>query len=241
MNKVLDITNLCFAYEDEPVLTGVTLRVEHSQFVALVGENGAGKSTLMNLILGKLKPSAGEIRLFGDERTINNHYDDIAYVSQYSVLGYKDFPTTIEEVVRVHLKHLKKKVHVDELLATVRLEAHIHKKLSQLSGGQLQRVGLLLALIKDAKLILLDEPTSGIDKKFSAELYQILRKLCDQGKTVVIITHHLSEARGFVDKTMCLEDGCCCELEHTQWHADLQQVATARTTASTQAMSEGER
>ncbi len=196
---------------------GVTLSVEQSQFVALVGENGAGKSTLMNLILGNLKPSAGEIRLFGDVRTTNNHYNDIAYVSQYSILGYKHFPTTIEEVVRIHLKHLKKEVCVDQLLATVRLEAHVHKKLNQLSGGQLQRIGLLLALIKDAKLILLDEPTSGIDKKFSAELYQILRELCDQGKTVVIITHHLSEARDFVDKTICLEDGCCCELEHAQW------------------------
>ena len=217
MSKVLDIENVWFAYEDEPVLEGVTLSVEQSQFVALVGENGAGKSTLMNLILGNLKPSAGEIRLFGATRTSNNHYNDIAYVSQYSILGYKHFPTTIEEVIRVHLKHLKKEVHVDELLATVRLEAQVHKKLSQLSGGQLQRIGLLLALIKDAKLILLDEPTSGIDKKFSAELYQILRNLCDQGKTIVIITHHLSEARDFVNKTICLEDGCCCELEHAQW------------------------
>ena len=227
MSNVLDITNLCFAYEDEPILLDVTLTVKQAQFVAVVGENGAGKSTLMNLILGKLKPRSGEIFLFGDAQTAHNHYADIAYVSQYSVLGYKHFPTTLEEVVRIHLKHLKKKLCVDKLLKTVCLEAQIHKKLSQLSGGQLQRVGLLLALIKDAKLILLDEPTSGIDKKFSAELYQILRELCDQGKTVIIITHHLSEAQGFIDKVMRLEDGHCYEVEPCE-HGGLQRVSSAK-------------
>ena len=224
MANALAISDLSFSYEQESVLHQLNLSVDAGQFLALIGENGVGKSTLMNLILGRLKPSSGKISLFGDDPAIDNHYRDIAYVSQNAVLGYKYFPTTVEEVVRIELRHLKKKASITELLATVELEDHANRRLSELSGGQLQRVGLLLALAKDARLILLDEPTSGIDKIFSAELYQILRGLADEGRAIVLVTHHPAEATNFVDRVVRLKNGSCSELDPRLWKGGMEDL-----------------
>lgn len=224
MANALAISDLSFSYEQESVLHQLNLSVDEGQFLALIGENGVGKSTLMNLILGRLKPSSGKISLFGDDRAIDNHYRDIAYVSQNAVLGYKYFPTTVEEVVRIELRHLKKKTSITNLLATVELEDHANRRLSELSGGQLQRVGLLLALAKDARLILLDEPTSGIDKIFSAELYQILRGLADEGRAIVLVTHHPAEATNFVDRVVRLKNGSCSELDPKLWKGGMEDL-----------------
>ncbi|MBY4798144.1 ATP-binding cassette domain-containing protein [Collinsella sp. AGMB00827] len=207
--EVLSIQNLSFAYDERPLLGGVNLSIYAGELIALVGDNGAGKSTLMKLILGQLKPGTGTITLFGDDAFSNPHFEDIAYVSQDSIRGYRNFPTTIEELIGIHVRYLNAKAQIDELLATVQLSEHKSKRLSELSGGQLQRVGLLLALIKDARLILLDEPTSAIDRTFSAEFYRILRDLAVSGTAIVVITHHLHDARAFVDRVIRLEDGTC--------------------------------
>lgn len=217
MSSALEVVGLRFSYGDGPVLESVSLSVAEGQFAAIVGDNGVGKSTLMGLVLGDLVPDAGEIRLFGDLRTIDDHYADIAYVSQDAVRGYRNFPTTIEELVSVHLAHLKAHADAGPLLETVGLAQHRGHALRQLSGGQLQRVGLLVALVKGARLVLLDEPTTGIDRRFSVELYRILRNLCDEGRTVVMITHHLSEAAPFIDRALLLSDGRLSELDPSEW------------------------
>ena len=87
MNKVLEINKVAFAYGDVPVLQSVDLSLTAGQFVAVSGDNGAGKSTLMNLILGNLRPSQGQIRLFGDLSNVDGHYRDLAYLSQNAVSG----------------------------------------------------------------------------------------------------------------------------------------------------------
>lgn len=199
MSKIIEVNNLSFAYEKENILENVNFFIEEGDFVAVIGENGAGKSTLMNLILRYLKPTSGEIKLFGDPIEKDNHYRDIAFISQNSVSNYKNFPTTIEETVRQHLKFLKLKTDVDEDLRAMGLLEHKKKALSELSGGQLQRVGLLLALIKNAGLIVLDEPTTGIDKKFRLELFVLLKELKKKGKTILMVTHELHDSKGFVD------------------------------------------
>lgn len=199
MSRIIEVNNLSFAYEKENILENVNFFIEEGDFVAVIGENGAGKSTLMNLILRYLKPTSGEIKLFGDPIEKDNHYRDIAFISQNSVSNYKNFPTTIEETVRQHLKFLKIKTDVDEDLRAMGLLEHKKKALSELSGGQLQRVGLLLALIKNAGLIVLDEPTTGIDKKFRLELFVLLKELKKKGKTILMVTHELHDSKGFVD------------------------------------------
>lgn len=206
MNKVLEIKDLSFGYDHNLILNNLSLEVFADEFVAIVGANGAGKSTLLNLILHNLKTDQGSILLFGDG---GSHYQDIAYISQNSVLNYRNFPTTINEVVKIHLKYLKLNKDIDYYLELVNLIPHKHKTLSELSGGQLQRVGVLLALLKDAKLIILDEPTTGIDKKFSIELFKMLKQLTTIGKSIIMVTHQLDDALEYVDRVYEIEAGTC--------------------------------
>ena len=206
---VLEIRGLSFSYGAEPLIRDLDLTVRAGELVALVGDNGSGKSTLMALVTGQLTGARGSIHLFGDDAAAHPHYADIAYVSQDSIRGYRGFPTTIGELVAIHLRHLKTSADTAELLRTVELAGFERRRLSELSGGQLQRVGLLLALIKDARLILLDEPTSAIDRRFSAAFYRILQNLAHTGVAIVVITHHLADAHGAHMRVVRLEDGRC--------------------------------
>ena len=113
----------------------------------------------------------------------------------------------------MYLAQLKQKTAPEALLENVGLTAVQNHRLSELSGGQLQRVGLLVALLKQARLILLDEPTGGVDQQFSLELYQILRRQCLAGNSVLMITHHLTEAVSFLDEAYRLERGVLTRLQ----------------------------
>lgn len=213
MSNVLEIEKLHFTYGEYPLLQGVNLSLAAGKFAAIVGGNGAGKTTLMNLILGKLKAETGQIRLFEDSLSADNHYRDLAYLSQEAVSRYRNFPTTVKELLKMYLAQLKQKTAPEALLENVGLTAVQNHRLSELSGGQLQRVGLLVALLKQARLILLDEPTGGVDQQFSLELYQILRRQCLVGNSVLMITHHLTEAVSFLDEAYRLERGVLTRLQ----------------------------
>lgn len=212
MSNVLEIEKLHFTYGEYPLLQGVDFSLTAGKFTAIVGGNGVGKTTLMNLILGKLKADKGQIRLFGDLLSADNHYRDLAYLSQEAVSRYRNFPTTVKELLKMYLAQLKQKSDPETLLENVGLAAVQNHRLSELSGGQLQRVGLLVALLKQARLILLDEPTGGVDQQFSLELYQILRRQCLAGNSVLMITHHLTEAAAFLDEAYRLERGILTRL-----------------------------
>ena len=122
-------------------------------------------------------------------------------------MNYRNFPTTVIEVVKIHLRFLKKGKDYGSYLKLVNLEEQGHKMLNELSGGQLQRVAILLALIKNAKLIILDEPTSGVDQLFSEELYRMLERLKKEGKTILMVTHHLQDVQIHVDRILRLVRG----------------------------------
>jgi len=217
MAEVLGIEGLSFSYGEEEVISGLDLSLGEGELLALVGDNGAGKSTLMGIVLGRFVPQEGSLRLFGDPIDQNAHHEDIAYVSQDAMRGYKHFPTTIDELLSVHCRYLGVGSDVGELLSRVGLEGHRGKRLSELSGGQLQRVGLLVALLKDARLILLDEPTTGIDARFSEELYGLLRTLADEGASIVLVTHHVGEVVRYVDRIALLRRGHLEEIEPERW------------------------
>lgn len=218
MNNVLEIKNLDFKYDknSDYILKNINFNILKNEFVAIIGENGAGKSTLLKLILRKLQPDKGSIFILGDDIKKNNHYKDISYISQNSVLSYKGFPTTVEEVINNHLKFLKINVNVDEYLSIVNLLKHKNKSLSSLSGGELQRVALLVALIKNSKIIILDEPTSNIDKNFSKELFTLLKNLTKKDKTIIMVTHDLHELHHYVDYAIKIKNNSCdkCLKEH---------------------------
>lgn len=208
MTSVIVAKKLEFAYDAEhSVLKGLNLTVQEGEFVTLIGANGSGKSTLLNILLSELKEFQGDLTLFGDDIKQHAHYQDIAFISQNSFIAYKNFPTTVLEVLQIHLSYLKKKNDALACLERVQLKEHANKRLSELSGGQLQRLALLLALIKDAKLIILDEPTAAIDRSFARDLMLLLRELATQGKTILLVTHNLSDVDSYADKVYELHDG----------------------------------
>lgn len=206
MNKILQLSNVSFAYDKDWILEQVNIEIHVGEFVAVIGENGVGKSTLLNLMIGNLVPQSGSISLFEKKSIDNKSYDKIAYISQGSVSNYKNFPTTVQEVIKIHARYLKKDKEVSSYLELVNLQNQRNKVLSELSGGQLQRVAILLALIKEAELIILDEPTTGVDQKFSHELYEILKGLCAKGKTVLMVTHQFSDVQQYVNRLLKIQN-----------------------------------
>ena len=208
MNReVIKVEGLKFAYDKDLILDDLNFEVNEGDFVALVGANGVGKSTLLKLILGELKAAQGQIRIFGDPIKKDNHYRDLAYISQNAVASYRNFPTSVEEAIKIHLAYLKKKIDPKELMEKLGLYEHRKKSLSELSGGQIQRFAISLALIKDASLILLDEPTTGIDEDFVKEFFEDLINLKKDNKTILIITHQLDMAGSFVDYALRIKKG----------------------------------
>ncbi|EEU12200.1 metal ABC transporter ATP-binding protein [Anaerococcus vaginalis] len=202
----IEINNLSFSYEQENILENLSMQVEKGKFALIIGENGAGKTTLIRLILNQLKDYRGEIKILSDSIEKSNHYKDLAYISQTSVQSYKLFPTNVKEVIQNHIKFLNKSYDIDKLLKDFDLLDVKNHALCDLSGGQIQRLALILAFIKDAKLLILDEPTAAIDMKFSRDFYERLKNLTNNGKTILMISHDYKLASIFSDEVFHLSD-----------------------------------
>ena len=200
----IEINNLSFSYENENILENLSMQVEKGKFALIIGENGAGKTTLIRLILNQLKDYRGEIKILSDSIEKSNHYKDLAYISQTSVQSYKLFPTNVKEVIQNHIKFLNKSYDIDKLLKDFDLLDVKNHALCDLSGGQIQRLALILAFIKDAKLLILDEPTAAIDMKFSRDFYERLKNLTNNGKTILMISHDYKLASIFSDEVFHL-------------------------------------
>lgn len=225
MNNVATARNLSFKYNGEPVLNSVSFAVEKGDFVAVIGSNGTGKSTLLRLLLGELAPSGGEISLFGQDSLRFKDWPKIGYVPQNNPAAGGGFPATAEEIVRsslyakVGLFRPVQKAHREkalEALSLVGMRGCAGRMISELSGGQLQRVMVARALAAGCELMLLDEPSTGIDSESTDKLYELLRGFNKGGMTILMVTHDMARATEYVSRTLCLEDGTMVELEREQ-------------------------
>lgn len=196
----VELQHVSFSYESNPVLDYVSLRVDEGDFLAVIGPNGSGKSTLLKILLGLLK-AKGDIKLFGEPVATFQHREWIGYVSQKSNAFNSGFPATVKEVVQSGLakkagllKRMPKnaKQRVREALAAVGMEQFLHRKIGELSGGQQQRVFIARALIAEPKLLVLDEPTVGVDIKNVQSFYEMLGELNKKHHlTIILVTHDL--------------------------------------------------
>lgn len=211
---LIEIENVSFQYDYTQVLKNISFRVEEGDFLALLGPNGSGKSTLLKIILGLLKPMSGTIKLFGESSTTFKHREWIGYVSQKSNAFNSGFPATVQEVVKSGLTKklgLFKRPSSDtndkvfNALKAVGMEAFVKRNIGELSGGQQQRVFIARALVSEPKLMILDEPTVGIDHENVQAFYDMLATLNrEQGITMILVTHDVDTVSNRISHVACL-------------------------------------
>ncbi|AIY05273.1 Zinc ABC transporter, ATP-binding protein [Planococcus sp. PAMC 21323] len=211
---LIDIQDISFEYEETKALDHISMKVEEGDFLAILGPNGSGKSTLLKIMLGLIKPSKGKIELFGiDSKSFKNR-EWIGYVSQKSNSFNSGFPATVKEVVagglvkKTGLFHRLPKTmyhQVVEALEAVSMEAFIDRSISELSGGQQQRIFIARALIAKPKVLILDEPTVGIDHENVQAFYDMLAKLNkEKNITMVLVTHDVDTVTDRISHVACL-------------------------------------
>ncbi|MBV0926273.1 metal ABC transporter ATP-binding protein [Halomicroarcula limicola] len=210
-NPVVDLTDVTFGYTATPVVEDISLEIYPGEYVAIVGPNGSGKSTLMQLMLGLLEPDTGTAHLFGEHA---NRFDDgerIGYVAQQANAA-KEMPITVREVVKMgRFPHIgfgrlssEDWTIVDDALTTVGMSAFADRRVTQLSGGQRQRAFIARALASEAELLVLDEPTVGVDAESVDAFYELLATLNAEGITVLLIEHDLGAIVEHADRAVCL-------------------------------------
>ncbi|MDR7417256.1 MAG: metal ABC transporter ATP-binding protein [Armatimonadota bacterium] len=206
----IEVRNLTVSYREQPAVRHVSFQIEPGLLVGLVGPNGAGKSTLLKALVGLVVPDTGAVRIFG--QPISQTRRLVAYVPQRSEVDW-DYPIVVEEVVLmgrfVHLGLVRRPGPEDrriarEALRQVGMEGFADRQIGQLSGGQQQRVFLARALAQEARVLLLDEPFVGVDAATEETIYVLLRRLQQEGRTVVVATHDLSRAQTAFDRLLLL-------------------------------------
>ncbi|MGP3968232.1 ABC transporter ATP-binding protein [Streptomyces sp. 6N223] len=211
----LDVASVRFSYRRSPVLEGVDLRVAEGGFCALLGPNGSGKSTLIKIIARVLSPAAGTVS-FGGRQLLaiprREHARVVAYVPQS---GATPFEQTVREAVllgrtpHIGLRPARRDWEiVDAAIERLDLAGLRKRPLSQLSGGQAQRVLIARALAQQPRVLLLDEPTSALDLRYQIETLQIIRSVTrEEGVTALIAIHDLNHAAHFCDQAVLLDGG----------------------------------
>lgn len=198
---------VCFSYGAERVLQDVSLTVAAGDFLALVGPNGAGKTTLIRLLAGLQQPCEGRIRIGGEAPAAFLQRGTLAYVPQHYSNNIQGFPLTVGELLGLLPGRRRSAA---EVLQTVNLAGVAARRLDSLSGGQLQRVIIARALLSAPRVLLLDEPTSGVDYKASTQIYQLLQRLSQaEGMTVVMVSHDVDNAARWTNKVACINGGLC--------------------------------
>ena len=195
--------NLSVAYRADPVLQRVNFKVPVGSVMGVVGPNGAGKSTLIKAMLGLLTPLTGTVEFFGDP--LDQVRRRVGYMSQSTSVDW-DFPTTVVDLVTMgtygELGWLRRPGKAERGRAMVALERTgipdlAHRQIGELSGGQRQRAFLARTLVQAPDLYFMDEPFQGIDAKSQQAMVDVLKDLSGQGKTIVIVHHHLATVRDY--------------------------------------------
>ncbi|NPA06379.1 MAG: metal ABC transporter ATP-binding protein [Chloroflexi bacterium] len=209
----IEVRDVYVSYNGHPVLQGVSLTVPQGSFWALLGPNGAGKTTLLKVIVGLIKPQRGTVRVFGrPPEALGPWRRALGYVPQHQRVDLY-FPIRVKDVVMMGrygmLGFFRRPGPedwraVDEALERVGIPHLRERPLHALSGGERQRVFLARALVTQPKLLLLDEPTAGVDVAATQSLYELLRDLHKSGMTVVMVSHDVGVVTQFVDSVACL-------------------------------------
>lgn len=197
--------HLYFSYNKQDVLVDVSFSLPHGEFVALVGPNGSGKTTLIKLLLGLLAPDSGRIHIFGTSVHEFEERHRIGYVPQHHAIN-KQFPATVRELLS-----LKPSTDLKQVLAALEINDLLDKQFVSLSGGQQQKVLIALAFLSRPDLLILDEPTVGVDLKSQQEFYSFLRTMHrERGVSILLVSHDVGIISKYVTSVLCLNKSVCC-------------------------------
>ncbi len=212
MTAAVQVTNVTVRYGEVLALSDASLTVAWGRVCGLVGMNGAGKTTLLTSVLGLVRPHAGEVVLDGGTPAEARRAGLLAYVPQSEDVDW-DFPLSVRDVVAMgrygrqgptRRARDADRTAVEEALERVGLAELADRQIGALSGGQRKRAFLARAIAQDARLLLLDEPFSGVDQQSQATISVLLRELAAQGRTVLVSTHDLAAARDLCDEIALL-------------------------------------
>ncbi|CAI9389828.1 metal ABC transporter ATP-binding protein [Niallia sp. Sow4_A1] len=213
--KLATVSKITFGYEHVPSLENVSFELESGEFVGITGPNGASKSTLLKLLLGLLKPWSGSVKiskLNSKEKKLT-----VGYVPQQISSFNVGFPSTVIELVRSgryqrkkFYERLKEVDHeaVKKSLEMVGMWEYRNKKIGELSGGQKQKIVIARILASEPDLLVLDEPTTGMDADSRKGFYEFMKhQVREHNRTVVMVTHDQDEVEGYLDKIIHIEKG----------------------------------
>ncbi|SHE11175.1 ABC transporter ATP-binding protein [Chlamydia abortus] len=206
-DPVVKLDRIFFSYDRKDVISDLSLQILQRDFVGVVGSNGAGKTTLLKMIVGLIKPVRGEVRLFNEPVASFKDWERIGYVPQKNNFNPL-FPATVKEVVMSGLYGRKKLFRritrddirkVDEALDAMGISNLQERKIGQLSGGQQQRVFLARALVNNPDLLILDEPTVGIDAETQESFFHMIRHMHQHHHiTFIMVTHDLDMLESYL-------------------------------------------
>lgn len=210
-SPLIELHALCAGYDSRIVLRDVDLTVYPNDFLGIIGPNGGGKTTLIKCILGLLKPAAGSIDFFCDGQRTDSI--TMGYLPQYNSIDRK-FPISVEEVILSGLSSKKSltsrftaqhREKVQQVVVRMGLEGLERRAIGQLSGGQLQRALLGRAIISDPQVLILDEPSTYIDKRFEARLYELLAEI-NKECAIILVSHDIGTVLQQVKSIACVNE-----------------------------------
>ncbi len=207
MESAIRLKGVSKSFGDLRAVRGIDLEIRQGEYVALLGPNGAGKTTLIEMIEGIQKPDGGEIRLLG--KTWHRDASALHALIGLSLQETKFIDKLkVGETARLFASFYKLPVkRVDEVLTLVNLSEKKNAFVGHLSGGQRQRLALGIALLNDPRIILLDEPTTGLDPTSRREIWNILLELKKKGTTMILTTHYMEEAQVLCERILIMDGG----------------------------------
>lgn len=209
----IDLRDVTVRYGEILALDGVNLRLDTGRVTGLIGMNGSGKSTLMKAIMGLVRPDAGTVTINGGTALAARRSQVLAYVPQSEAVDWT-FPVTVRDVVSMgrygHLGVTRRLrpadvEAVDAALERVELSGHADRQIGNLSGGQKKRVFVARGLAQGARILLLDEPFAGVDKRSEATIVRLLRDLAAEGAAVLVASHDLTALPELADDAVVLQ------------------------------------
>lgn len=207
MNQpIVSVNHLQYSTAKESLFECLTFDIFAGEYVGLIGQNGTGKSTLLNLILGIKKPTSGSSKIFNTESSKFHHWEKIGYVPQRQIIG--QIPITVSEFIRTGdiYTGLPFEDKLKKTLEILNIEHLLTKLTTQLSGGEWQKILIARGILNQPELLILDEPTIGIDAKSRNEILEHIRSNHKNTKqTIIHVTHNIEHLTGHTDRILCMD------------------------------------